>query len=183
MPKTKGKANLIKATPKPLKKPTKTLQLSNKAQQSLPKRPRGKNRIKLTPKKQDEFIQRLSTTCNVTEAAKLIGIRRETAYQFRDQHPEFKAAWENAINQGIDSLEREARHRAAEGTDEPVFHRGQVCGAVRKYSDTLLIFLLKAHRPDKFRDRVELTGKGGSNLFPDPDPNEIKKLAVILAIK
>src|SRR6266699_1263767 len=32
---------------------------------------------------------------------------------------------------------------------------GQICGHVRKHSDTLLIFLLKARRPEKYRERIE----------------------------
>ena len=36
--------------------------------------------------------------------------------------------------------------------DEPRFYEGEVCGYVRKYSDTLLIFLLKARRPAKYQD-------------------------------
>ena len=37
---------------------------------------------------------------------------------------------------------------------------------IRKPSDTLMIFLLKARRPDKYRERftAELTGKGGKDL-------------------
>jgi len=43
------------------------------------------------------------------------------------------------------------------------FYEGQVCGYVRRYSDTLLIFLLKARRPGKYGDKVtaEHTGPGG----------------------
>ena len=35
------------------------------------------------------------------------------------------------------------------------------CGAIREYSDTLLIFLLKARNPAKYREGVD-AGKGGS---------------------
>ena len=55
----------------------------------------------------------------------------------------------------MDDLELEARRRAVEGTERPVFYQGGEVGYVREYSDTLLIFLLKAHRPNKFRERVE----------------------------
>ena len=36
--------------------------------------------------------------------------------------------------------------------EEAVYYKGQVCGTVRKYSDILLIFLLKSKRPDTYRD-------------------------------
>ena len=38
-----------------------------------------------------------------------------------------------------------------------MFYKGAVCGHVRRYSDTLLMFLLKAHRPEKYRERYEAT--------------------------
>ena len=53
-------------------------------------------------------------------------------------------------------LEAEARRRAAIGVDEPVFYKGEVVGHIRKYSDTLLMFLLKAHWPEKFRENVSI---------------------------
>ena len=35
--------------------------------------------------------------------------------------------------------------------DEPVFYRGRQCGAIRHYSDRLLIVLLKAWTPENYR--------------------------------
>jgi len=40
-----------------------------------------------------------------------------------------------------------------------VFHQGKVCGGIRKYSDTLLIFLLKAAYPEKYRERVDVNAQ------------------------
>ena len=53
-------------------------------------------------------------------------------------------------------LEAEARRRAAMGVEEPVFYKGQVVGHIRKYSDNLLMFLLKAHWPEKFRENLSI---------------------------
>jgi hypothetical protein len=66
----------------------------------------------------------------------------------------FARAWEDALEQGTDSLEDEARRRALQGVEKPVFREGRQVGTVTEYSDTLLIFLLKARRPEKFRDRA-----------------------------
>jgi hypothetical protein len=38
---------------------------------------------------------------------------------------------------------------------EPRFYQGRLCGTVQKYSDALLIFLLKSRRPEKYADRGE----------------------------
>ena len=113
------------------------------------------NRTRLTPKKMEQFLKALAETCNVTAAARQIGMSRRSMYDKRDADAEFAEAWDNAVEQGIDTLEFEARRRAYEGVDEPVFHRGEECGHVRRYSDTLLMFLLRSHRPEKYRERFD----------------------------
>ena len=56
--------------------------------------------------------------------------------------------------------------RAREGVDEPVFYQGEHCCNVRRYSDTLLIFMLKARKPDVYRERASIqhTGANGGPL-------------------
>jgi hypothetical protein len=64
--------------------------------------------------------------------------------------------------------------RARDGIEEPRFYEGAVCGHVRKYSDALLIFLLKARRPEKYSDKVTTTHQG-----PDGGPiTEIRRVVV-----
>lgn len=94
---------------------------------------------------------------NVTQAAAAAGVDRAYVYAYRNRHPDFAAAWESAYQSAVDGLEREAWRRATDGTDEPVFYQGDVCGHVRKYSDQLLIELLRGHRPKRYRQRVEIT--------------------------
>lgn len=126
------------------------------------------NRTKFTRKKRAAFLQHLRETANVTASANAIGISRRRMYDLRDADPELAAEWDAAVEEAVDALELEMRRRALEGTDEPVFYQGEEVGTVRKYSDTLAIFLAKAHRPDKFRERFsgELSGPGGVPLAP-----------------
>ncbi len=46
----------------------------------------------------------------------------------------------------MDDLEAELRRRAMEGTEKPVYFRGEECGVIRNYSDALGMFLLKGRR-------------------------------------
>lgn len=69
-------------------------------------------------------------------------------------------------------MEQEAFRRAVEGTEKPVFGSmgfrmgsGEI-GRVREYSDTLLIFLLKGARPEKYRERTEIRSDQ-THHFPD----------------
>lgn len=124
------------------------------------------NLTKLTPEKAAKFLTVLADTANVTKAAKTIRMARAYLYQLKAKDKRFSAAWDEAIKHGTAALEDEAARRAMEGTLRPVFYKGEKCGTVREYSDTLLIFLLKARDPEKYTDRVkqELTGAGGGPI-------------------
>lgn len=102
------------------------------------------------------FLSALAESGNVSHACLQVQIARSTAYEARERHEEFAAAWDEAVEFAADAMELEARRRAVEGTDEPVFYKGMKVGTIRRYSDTLLIFLLKAARPTKYRERVQL---------------------------
>jgi len=67
-----------------------------------------------------------------------------------------------SVTKSSDALEDEAYHRAVEGIEKPVgWYQGKPGGTVTEYSDTLLIFLLKGRRPEKFAEsrRVHMTGQ------------------------
>jgi len=102
------------------------------------------------------FLQALRNSGNVRAASGAAGIDRDTAYRHRHRSQEFAKEWDAALDDACDVLEAEAWRRAVRGTEEPVHYLGQQVGSVKKYSDVLLIFLLKAHRPMKFRDRVQV---------------------------
>lgn len=118
---------------------------------------------RVTAERRARFLEVLSETANVSSAAKASKISRKTWYEHRAANAGFKAQWDEAMELGTDGLEDEATRRGREGTLKPVYQQGRKVGEVREYSDTLLIFMLKARRPEKFKDRSaqELTGKDG----------------------
>ncbi|WP_051189890.1 hypothetical protein [Laribacter hongkongensis] len=118
---------------------------------------------KLTPEKEARFLEVLADTANVSAAAKAIRMARPYLYELKAKDKRFAAAWDKAVTYGTAALEDEAVRRACVGTLRPVFYKGVKVGSIREYSDTLLIFLLKARDPDKYAERVkkELTGPGG----------------------
>lgn len=118
------------------------------------------NRTKFTPQKRGKFLTRLRKTANVTKSAIYAGMSRRALYDRRDSDEDFAAEWNGAVEEAVELLEEEARHRAQDGVLEPVFYQGKKVGRVRKYSDTLLIFLLKAHKPEKYRERSEVKHTG-----------------------
>lgn len=115
------------------------------------------NRPKWTSQKKGRFLSELRKNPNVTLAAKTIGMSRCMMYVYRDEDEGFKKEWDEAIEEGLDLMEEEVRRRAYDGVNELVFYQGKKCGSVQKYSDTLLMFLLKRYRPE-FRDSVKIDG-------------------------
>ena len=122
------------------------------------------NRTKFTPRARKQFLAALAETANVTASAASIHISRRRMYELRDEDDKLAAEWDDAIEQATDSLEAEARRRAKDGVLEPVFYQGKKVASVARYSDHLLEQLLKAHRPEKFRERYDVNVKGALTL-------------------
>lgn len=113
--------------------------------------------------KRAEFLSALADTGIILRACEVSNTPRTNVYRWRKE-PEFESAFQSAIEEAIERLELEARRRAFEGTEKPVYQGGQLVGYIREYSDTLLIFTLKALRPDKYRENAKIEHSGGIDL-------------------
>jgi hypothetical protein len=122
------------------------------------------NRTKRTLKKEETFLEVLRQSANVSKACKAAGIGRTAAYEWAKNDSAFALAWDEALEEASDSLEEEARRRAVKGTTRPVYQGGKKVGSIQEYSDTLLIFLLKGARPQKYRERYEHSGPDGQAI-------------------
>jgi hypothetical protein len=102
----------------------------------------------------------------ITHAARAAGVSRRIHFKWMKSDPQYHEAFEAARDEFTDRLEAEAVRRAHDGWTEPVFYRGAECGAVRRFDSTMLIFLLKANRPAKYREtiRKEHSGPNGSDI-------------------
>lgn len=119
-----------------------------------------KRRVVASDERKATFLQALIDGDCVIDAARKAGCDRHTFYARRRTEPDFAAAWDDAYERGTDRLEREAERRAIEGVDDFKVGPGGELVPIRKYSDVLLIFLLKARRPGKFRDNVTVQHTG-----------------------
>lgn len=111
----------------------------------------------------EPFLTAIMGGASIRGAVAQVGIDLTLPYKTRQTDEAFRVAWAEAMTVGTEFLEAEAQRRAYHGVEEPVFHKGVECGHIRKYSDTLLIFLLKARRPDKYREGIE-DGGGMRNM-------------------
>ena len=108
----------------------------------------------------EAFLAKVACGYSVTAAVAESAMSRAWFYRERSDDPAFAEAWDEALDAGTDALEDEARRRAVDGVEEPIVAMGKVARdeagnvlTVRRYSDSLLTLLLKARRPDKFKER------------------------------
>ena len=110
----------------------------------------------VTPKEMRDwapvFLLTLTQSPNVAEASRTAGVSRKTAYQYKKECQEFSDAWDEALEASTDDLAAECYRRARHGVKRPVYYLGKKVGSIREYSDVLAMFLLKAHRPEVYRD-------------------------------
>lgn len=132
----------------------------------------------LTPEKRAQFLALLSEYGNVTRAAEECELNRPYLYQARKEDESFASEWEESAKIGAARLEDEARRRAVEGWQEPVWYQGVQCGTVNKFSDTLLICLLKAHHPEKYADRSKSDVKVDGDIGITHDVSPVIKTAL-----
>ena len=79
----------------------------------------------------------------------------------RKTDEDFGQAYSEAMDEAVDRLEAEAWRRALEGIEHKVFQAGKLVVdpetnqpmILRRYSDPLLVMLLKGSRPDKYLAR------------------------------
>ena len=135
--------------------------------------------IQATQAKKRAFLDAYAETGTIKRAAEIAGIERKSHYLWLEKDPEYVEEFKSAREQAGDSLEQEARRRAIEGVPEPVWYRGQIVGEIQKYSDTLLIFLLKGAKPEKYAEKrfyVEQTGPGGGPIQVDASLSRVQAL-------
>ena len=90
------------------------------------------------PQWEPRFVEVFGATGNVRLAASAAGVSRSAPYKRAQASTAFADAWAQAREDAVDMLEAEARRRALAS------------------SDSLLVFLLKSERPDKYRERTSV---------------------------
>ena len=110
------------------------------------------------PKKR-AFLVAFARVGVVSECTKIAGVRRQTHYEWLANDPDYAQAFKDADETHTERMELEADRRAIEGWEEPVYQGGVMVGTKLKFSDTLLIFRLKAKAPEKYRERFEVSSK------------------------
>lgn len=104
----------------------------------------------------------------VSGASAASGVNHNSHKEWHANDDSYRETFHDAREAVADMLESEAIRRATQGVQRVVLYKGKPVKIGKKtlvettFSDTLLIFLLKGHRPDKFRDRMEIGVDDGS---------------------
>ena len=106
----------------------------------------------ITPERQRRFIATLAATGIVTQAARSIGKSMEALYKLRARPGAegFAAAWDAALERGVQRLEDCALERALKGTPTPIVSGGKLLGTWDKPDNALLRFLLQHRLPQRY---------------------------------
>lgn len=116
------------------------------------------------------FLSALSICGVVAQSARIAGVNRNAIYN-RWQHNEVFAKHMELAKTKIacDLLEEEAWRRALDGTEEPVYHQGMQVGSVTRYSDTLLVQLLRGYMPEKYGTKIGVKHSADESLSSQLD--------------
>lgn len=107
-----------------------------------------------TPQRQLDFIRALADLGCVEQAAHAVDMSVQSCYRLRHSPgaEAFANAWDTALAHAARKLVDLAFDRAIHGSDEPVFDRdGRRVGRRMRQNDRLLMFLLRAYLPERFR--------------------------------
>jgi hypothetical protein len=129
--------------------------------------PGEESETRISHPKKAAFLAAYATCGVISRAATASGINRHCHCRWIEEDPEYARAFADAHEEAIDVLEGEARRRAFEGLVRYKFHQGKPILDPKtgepyyelEYSDTLLIFLLKGARPEKYRERMDIHGQ------------------------
>jgi hypothetical protein len=138
--------------------------------------------------RQARFLKIFRETANIKHSCKVAGISRQTFYEWRNNDEVFKAQLATAELEANDTLEYAGHDRAVNGVPSYVVSNGHLVYeeipafdeegkpkldrygkqeylrgrpiVERKYSDTLLITLLKARMPEKYKDKSQVEHSG-----------------------
>jgi hypothetical protein len=122
---------------------------------------------------QELFLHAFSNSGNVRAAGRAAGVARSVVYGWMEHDRRFSQDYHQAEEDAADLLEAEAMRRAVAGVEEPVVSMGKLVRGddgrplmVRRYSDTLLLGLLRARHPlyRQAARRVEVSGPDGGAI-------------------
>ena len=106
------------------------------------------------------FLESYKQWSNISYACEQAGVARPNVYYWLEHDEQFAFAFNQASEQATERLEKEAWRRATEGSPykRTSYWHGEPVGTDEKieYSDALMMLLLRARRPDLYREKLDV---------------------------
>jgi len=113
---------------------------------------------RMTERQKTQFLELLIGGASQHRAASQLGIPRLLVVREAHLDEQFAKDLELALEARIDAIEELAIEFATQGTERGVYHMGVLVDTERQYGPhSLLQFLLKANKPEKYKERTEQT--------------------------
>jgi hypothetical protein len=128
-----------------------------------------------TVERQIAFIEKLADCGSITDAARHVGMSRESVRRLR-RHPAgraFRDACDAALDCGYADVEEAAMKRSKTGVVRPVFYKGEQVGEYRHFDEHLTMFLLRFRRRHRFGAGVDTPTDPPVNLFTFDPADEL----------
>lgn len=105
---------------------------------------------------QAAFLSAFAQCGTVGKAAQMAQVSRRSHVNWMRDDADYPVLFGEAKAEACDRIEAEMARRGIEGVHKPVFHRGELCGVIVEYSDTLLAMLANGWMPEKYRLRARI---------------------------
>lgn len=138
---------------------------------------------KLTTELKMVFLRAFARHGIISDGTLAAGITYKTFYRWRKEDETFNEDCKTALTMANDLMEREARRRGIEGFERPIIYQGEITGEYTDYSDALLTTLMKGNRPEKYKERTQLSGSVGRPLTLDEETKEDVVSSILGMIK
>ena len=122
-----------------------------------PYRHKAPRRNSITPARQRAFVASLAASGIVSQAAMSIGKSMEALYKLRNKPGAegFAAAWDEALERGVQRLEDTALARAIQGVPEwKSDGDGGLITYGTKHNEALVMFFLRNRRPERYSEHI-----------------------------
>lgn len=142
-------------------------------------RPRGlaRNSFRQSARAKRAFLESYAQWANVSYAAAAANVNRSNIYYWQEHDSEFEKAFKVAEQAATERLEREAWRRGVEGSPykRTSYWHGEPVGTDEKieYSDQLLMLLLRARKPDLYRERLDVAVAQVVKAIAGVDPQSV----------
>jgi len=89
------------------------------------------------------FLRELAASQSVAQAARSVGMSRQSAYKLRNAlvGTPFSLAWEVALEAGLQQLAHAMLDRAVNGVEVPHYYHGELVGTSRQFDERLAIWI------------------------------------------